>query len=144
MVRKVGLSLFIFWQVWLIRKHGITIIKEKIVLNQIINTWLLYSLWIGKNKRAKSSVTKIIFFSLDFKCKNTCDGNMSFPVNIPITHWPVNSAFWVSAVQLTNLNVYHFISVSGTISCTRWFSYFKKKIVSVKNPCSGLKYLMNK
>lgn len=117
MVRKVGLSLFIFWQVWLIRKHGITIIKEKIVLNQIINTWLLYSLWIGKNKRAKSSVTKIIFFSLDFKCKNTCNRNMSFPKNIPMTHWPVNSVFWVLAVQLTNLNVYQFILVSGTISC---------------------------
>lgn len=80
-------------------------------------TWLLYSLWIGKNKRAKSSITKIIFFSLDFKCKNTCNGIMSFPVNKPMTHWPVNSVFWVSAVQ-SNLNVYHFISVSGTISCT--------------------------
>lgn len=93
--------------------------KRKDSSNLDTNTWLLYSLWIGKNKHAKSSVTKIIFFSLDFKCKNTCNGNMSFPVNIPITHWPVNSAFWLSAVQLTNLNVYHFISVSGTISCTR-------------------------
>lgn len=45
---------------------------------------------------------------------------MSFPMNIPMIHWPVNSvhAFWIPAVQLTNLNVYHFILVSGTISCT--------------------------
>lgn len=92
--------------------------KRKDSSNLDTNTWLLYSLWIGKNKRAKSSITKIIFFSLDFKCKNTCDGNMSFLKNIPMTHWPVNSVFWVLAVQLTNLNVYQFILVSGTISCT--------------------------
>lgn len=105
--------------------------KRKDSSNLDTNTWLLYSLWIGKNKRAKSSITKIIFFSLDFKCKNTCDGNMSFLKNIPMTHWPVNSVFWVLAVQLTNLNVYQFILVSGTISCTCWFSYFKKKTFSV-------------
>lgn len=30
--------------------------EKDTVLNQIINTWLLYSLWIGQNKRAKSLI----------------------------------------------------------------------------------------